>query len=93
MDTLSYPLRYSWVTLQINKARYEFFSPFFLHRLILPLTCQYPSVPPRVSIRMSFDYKYNIMYKGTASQIDATEVAAHSDPLANWTYTRGFQTA
>lgn len=33
------------------------------------------------------------MYKGTASQIDATEVAAHSDPLANWTYTRSFQTA
>jgi hypothetical protein len=58
MDTLSYPLHYSWVILRINKARYEHFSLFFfsLRRLIVPLTRQYPSVPP--GIRMSFHYRY-----------------------------------
>jgi hypothetical protein len=56
MDTLSYPLRYSWVILRINKARYEPFSPFSLRRLILPLTRQYPSVPPGVSIGLSFHF-------------------------------------
>jgi hypothetical protein len=30
---------------------------------------------------------------GPLLQIDATEVALHSDPLANWTYTRSVQTA
>ena len=49
---------------------------------------------------MSFHYRYIIMYKkqwetklGPLSQIDATEVALHSDPLANWTYTCSIQTA
>jgi hypothetical protein len=63
MDTLSYPLRYSWVILRINKARYEPFSPFSLRHSILPLTRQYLSVPPGVSIGMSFNYRYIIMYK------------------------------
>ena len=87
--------------MQIKKARYELFSPpFSLRRLILPLNRQYLSVPPGVSIRMSFHYRKIIMYKkqretklGPLSQIDATEFAPHSDPLAYWTYTRSFQTA
>jgi hypothetical protein len=78
----------------------NFFSPFSLRRSILPLTRRYPSVPPGVSIRVSFHYRHIIMYKkqwetkiGPLSEIDATEVALHSDPLANWTYTRSVQTA